>query len=137
MSVEESNKEFIRNVYAEVSSGRGQAFLDAMADDVRYTCTGSTPYSRTYVGKQDLRAGLTVAVAAAVVALTVLAGGGLASSGTALKGPPIKTMTISPVNYNGPSFKNILESARIAVAWLNAHGGINGRPISVILCDER
>jgi ketosteroid isomerase-like protein len=53
MSVER-NKELIRHIYAEVSNGRGEAFLDALADDVRYTLTGSTAFSGTYVGKDAL-----------------------------------------------------------------------------------
>jgi branched-chain amino acid transport system substrate-binding protein len=75
--------------------------------------------------------------AVAALAILVLAGGGLASSGSALKGAPIKVMTIAPDQYNGPSFKNILVAAEIYGKWINAHGGINGRPLQVITCDER
>lgn len=77
----------------------------------------------------------TCAVAATVVLVVTSPGQG--SNAATPKGPPIKVMTISPVQYNGPSFKNILEAARVYGRWINDHGGINGRPLEVILCDER
>jgi len=83
------------------------------------------------------RLGLITAVALVLGALVVAGSGTASSSSSKLSGPPIKVMTISPVQYNGPSFKNILEAARVYGSWINAHGGINGRPLQVITCDER
>jgi hypothetical protein len=48
------NKEFIRGMFAELSKGNSAAFLDAMADDVRFTIIGSSKYSGTFNGKKDL-----------------------------------------------------------------------------------
>jgi ketosteroid isomerase-like protein len=48
------NKELIRNMLAELGKGNAQAFLGAMADDVRFTVMGTTKYSGTYNGKQDV-----------------------------------------------------------------------------------
>lgn len=48
------NKEFIRNMFAELSKGNGEAFLGAMADDVRYTIIGTSKYSGTFNSKQDV-----------------------------------------------------------------------------------
>ena len=48
------NREFIRNMFAELSKGNAEAFLGSMADDVRYTIIGNTKYSATYNGKQEL-----------------------------------------------------------------------------------
>jgi len=48
------NKEFIRTTFAELSKGNGAAFLEAMADDVRFTIIGSTKYSGTFNGKREL-----------------------------------------------------------------------------------
>jgi hypothetical protein len=63
------------------------------------------------------------------------------SSGTAapakLTGTPIKTMTIASVNYNGPTYANILEAAKLYQDWVNAHGGIKGHPLEVTTCDEQ
>ena len=46
------NKQLMQQVFAEMAEGSGTAFLDAMADDVRWTITGTTAWSRTYEGKQ-------------------------------------------------------------------------------------
>jgi ketosteroid isomerase-like protein len=48
------NKELIRNMFAELAKGNGQAFLDAMADNVRFTIIGTTKYSGTCNGKQEI-----------------------------------------------------------------------------------
>ena len=47
------NKELIRNMFAELSKGNVQAFLTAMADDLRFTVIGTTKYSGTFNGKQE------------------------------------------------------------------------------------
>jgi len=47
------NKELIRNMFAELSKGNGQAFLDTLADNVRYTIIGTTRFSGTFNGKQE------------------------------------------------------------------------------------
>jgi ketosteroid isomerase-like protein len=48
------NKQLIRNMFAELSKGNSQAFLDAMADNVRFTIIGTSKYSGTYNGKQEV-----------------------------------------------------------------------------------
>lgn len=48
------NKELIRNMFAELSKGNAEAFLGGMADDVRFTIIGTTKYSGTCNGKQEL-----------------------------------------------------------------------------------
>ena len=53
------------------------------------------------------------------------------------EGEPIKVMTIAPINSQLPPYPNIHEAARIYGEWLNDRGGINGRPLEVILCDGR
>jgi ketosteroid isomerase-like protein len=47
------NKTLIRNMFAELSKGNSQAFMDAMADNVRFTICGTTKYSGTFNGKQE------------------------------------------------------------------------------------
>jgi uncharacterized protein len=47
------NKELIRNMFAELSKGDGQAFLDTLADNVRCTTIGTTKFSGTFNGKQE------------------------------------------------------------------------------------
>jgi hypothetical protein len=46
------NKQLMREAFAELAKGNGKPFVDAMADDFRWTITGTTPWSKTYVGKQ-------------------------------------------------------------------------------------
>jgi len=48
------NKELIRNMFAELSKGNSQAFLDGMADNVRFTICGTTKFSGTFNGKPEL-----------------------------------------------------------------------------------
>jgi hypothetical protein len=61
---------------------------------------------------------------------------GTSSAGPAT-GEPIKVMTIAPVNSQLPPYPNIHEAARIFGEWINARGGINGRPLEVVLCDGK
>ena len=48
------NKDLIRNMFAELSKGNAQAFLGNMADNVRFTLIGTTKFSGTFNGKQEL-----------------------------------------------------------------------------------
>ena len=48
------NKQLIQNMFAELSKGNAEAFLGNMADDVRFTIIGTTKYSGTFNGKQEL-----------------------------------------------------------------------------------
>lgn len=52
------NKEIIRTMFAEMSKGNAEPFMNALADDVQYTIIGSGKYSSLYNGKQDLVARL-------------------------------------------------------------------------------
>lgn len=45
------NKRLMEGVFAELASGNGQAFMDALADDARWTVIGSSSWSGTYSGK--------------------------------------------------------------------------------------
>ena len=48
------NKKLIQDMFAELSKGNAPAFLNAMADDVRFTIMGTTKYSGTFNGKQEV-----------------------------------------------------------------------------------
>jgi uncharacterized protein len=41
-------------MFAELSRGNGAGYLDGLADDVRFTIMGTTKYSGTFHGKQDV-----------------------------------------------------------------------------------
>ena len=50
-------------------------------------------------------------------------------------GDPIKLMTVTTLNANGPTYENIAITANLAAEYINDQGGINGRPVEVIVCD--
>jgi ABC-type branched-subunit amino acid transport system substrate-binding protein len=45
-------------------------------------------------------------------------------------------MTITSLNSQGPVYPNIAITAKAYEKWINAHGGINGHPLQVTVCDE-
>jgi ketosteroid isomerase-like protein len=49
---ESTNKQLMRHIFAELSEGNAKPFVDSMADDFRWTVTGTTKWSKTYDGKQ-------------------------------------------------------------------------------------
>lgn len=48
------NKKLIQDMFAELSKGNAQAFLNSMADDVQFTIMGTTKYSITCNSKQEV-----------------------------------------------------------------------------------
>jgi uncharacterized protein len=44
----------MESVFTELANGNGQPFMDALADDARWTVIGSSPWSRTYDGKRAI-----------------------------------------------------------------------------------
>ena len=48
------NKQVITNMFAEISKGNAAAFMDVMADDIKYTLQGRTKFSGTMNGKQQV-----------------------------------------------------------------------------------
>lgn len=51
-------------------------------------------------------------------------------------GTPVKTMTITSLDSQGPVYPNIANTAEYFEKWVNQHGGIGGRPLQVDVCDE-
>jgi ketosteroid isomerase-like protein len=45
------NKQLLQHVFAELAAGNAQPFTDILSDQVRWTITGTTAWSRTFVGK--------------------------------------------------------------------------------------
>lgn len=48
------NKQLIEKVFQEMADGNGQPFMDALAEEVRWTVIGSSAWSRAYEGKQAI-----------------------------------------------------------------------------------
>jgi uncharacterized protein len=48
------NKAMMAQIYAELARGNSRPFVEGLADDVRWTITGKTKWSRTYEGKETV-----------------------------------------------------------------------------------
>ncbi|HRD99836.1 MAG TPA: ABC transporter substrate-binding protein, partial [Ilumatobacteraceae bacterium] len=59
------------------------------------------------------------------------------TGGPAADGTPIKVMTVTTLNANGPTYENIAITAKLFADDINARGGINGHPLQVTVCDEQ
>ncbi|HWM18521.1 MAG TPA: ABC transporter substrate-binding protein, partial [Ilumatobacteraceae bacterium] len=62
---------------------------------------------------------------------------GTEPSGEAPSGDPIKIMTVTTLNAAGPTYENIANTANAYATYINARGGIAGRPLEVTVCDEQ
>lgn len=52
-------------------------------------------------------------------------------------GEPIKVMTEAPVDSQVAPYPNIQGASEVYEQWINDRGGIAGRPLEVIFCDDR
>lgn len=52
-------------------------------------------------------------------------------------GEPLKVMTVTTLNAAGPTYQNIANTANLYQDYINARGGIAGRPLEVTVCDEQ
>jgi ABC-type branched-subunit amino acid transport system substrate-binding protein len=88
----------------------------------------------------DTTAESTAATAAESTAATTAETTGdttTASTGEAPSGEPIKVMTVTTLNAAGPTYQNIANTANLYADYINARGGIAGRPLEVTVCDEQ
>jgi branched-chain amino acid transport system substrate-binding protein len=63
-----------------------------------------------------------------------------AESGSEASGEPVKVMTIVTLTSSSGSsiiYPETAESAKATEGWINANGGIGGRPIEDIICDDK
>lgn len=60
-----------------------------------------------------------------------------APSGDEATGDPLKVMTVTTLNAAGPTYENIANTAEAYADYINARGGIAGRPLEVTVCDEQ
>lgn len=56
------NKQLMKNIFAEMSKGNLEPFIDAMAEDMQWTWMGTEQWSRTFKGKESVVNELLVAV---------------------------------------------------------------------------
>lgn len=48
------NRRLMQNVFAALENGDGRPFLDALSNEARWSVIGSSPWSRSYEGKQAI-----------------------------------------------------------------------------------
>ncbi|MCU1503135.1 MAG: putative lipoprotein, partial [Ilumatobacteraceae bacterium] len=97
--------------------------------------TTAAASATTAAGAATTAAGAATTAAGAA---TTAGGGTLATPAVGkATGTPIKVMTIAPINSPTPPYPNIHEAAKIYGEWINDHGGINGHPLQIELCDGR
>jgi ketosteroid isomerase-like protein len=48
------NKKVVRQLYGELSNGNTKPFIDCLAEDIRWTVIGTTKFSGTIEGKQNV-----------------------------------------------------------------------------------
>jgi ketosteroid isomerase-like protein len=48
------NKQLMQQIFEELSKGNPEPFVASMADDFRWTVSGTTKWSKTYQGKQTV-----------------------------------------------------------------------------------
>jgi ABC-type branched-subunit amino acid transport system substrate-binding protein len=77
----------------------------------------------------------------AVAGLVAGAAGGVVDATTVPSdepsGDPIRVMTVTTLNAAGPTYENIANTANAYADYINARGGIAGRPLEVTVCDEQ
>jgi branched-chain amino acid transport system substrate-binding protein len=95
---------------------------EAVATDAPATEAAATDAPATEAAATEAAATEAAATEAAVAAPT---------------GDPIKVMTVTTLNAAGPTYKNIANTAMAYEKYVNARGGVAGRPLKVTVCDEQ
>jgi branched-chain amino acid transport system substrate-binding protein len=84
---------------------------------------------------------LIATLVAAVAACSSSSGTSLPSGSGAsqshLTGSPVKVLTFATLSGSLPTNPAMSEAAVLYGKWINDHGGINGHPLQVIVCDEK
>jgi branched-chain amino acid transport system substrate-binding protein len=106
----------------------------------------SAPASRS------LAARLAIALVGAAALLSAGCGGDAKSKGGGTSAPaagsstaagrptgtPIKTFTVTTIHAQAvPTYAAVQDTAKAYEKWINSHGGINGHPLEVTVCDDR
>lgn len=81
----------------------------------------------------------TIAAAVGLLLVASAAANASAPQGASSEptGDPIKVMTVTTLNANGPTYENISITASLYADYINAQGGIAGHPLEVTVCDEQ
>lgn len=90
-------------------------------------------------GRRKALGGAIAVAAALALALTACSGGANGDGGSSggLEGDPIKVMTWAPINSELTNYPAIEAVAKTYEQWINDNGGIKGRPLELLFCDEK
>ena len=90
-------------------------------------------------GRRGSTEGGTATTAAGETAETTGGGDDATTGGDAAapEGEPIKVMVTAPVDTQLPPYPNIPGAAEVYEQYINANGGVAGRPLDVITCDNK
>src|SRR5262249_44321756 len=88
------------------------------------------------------RAALIAPTLTCAVGLAACGGAGNNSAtasggGNRLKGKPVKIMAMGPSSSTTVALPSIKVGAQVAVNEVNANGGVNGRPLELVLCNDQ
>jgi branched-chain amino acid transport system substrate-binding protein len=87
-----------------------------------------------------IKASAAVAAALTLCAGLTACGGGddeVKSDSAGLTGDPVQVMSIIATGTNGANYMPELVAARASVRAINERGGINGRPLELLYCNEQ
>ena len=104
-------------------------------DDDASSETGTEATADT--STEGTTAASTAATAGSTEGTTAGSEGTTVASAGAPGGDPIKVMTVTTLNAAGPTYANIANTANAYAEYINARGGIAGRPLEVTVCDEQ
>ncbi len=102
--------------------------------------TRTSPTKRARIQGRTKLLGIVAALAVAAPLLVSTAAPASVQTVAKVKKPtgaPIKVMTEAPVDSQIAPYPNIPAAAKIYAQWINDRGGIKGRPLQVIVCDDR
>ncbi|WP_435859997.1 ABC transporter substrate-binding protein [Streptomyces roseus] len=80
---------------------------------------------------------LTRTLAATAMGACLVAGCGVLSGSSGGSGSTITVMTFAPQNTNATNMPGMPGMAKAYEAWVNSKGGINGRKLRVLTCNEK
>ncbi|MCO5411230.1 MULTISPECIES: nuclear transport factor 2 family protein [Ralstonia] len=94
------NKQILQAAFAELAVSNAKPFVDLMADDFSWVCTGTTQWSRRYAGKQTVLGELFAPLRAKLGRITTVAHRFTADGDTVVVEAQGRNTTRDGVAYN-------------------------------------
>ncbi|MFZ3568941.1 ABC transporter substrate-binding protein [Streptomyces sp. BH097] len=94
--------------------------------------TGRRPSTRNRIPRSHVRTAAVLLSSALVAGCGLVPGGDAKSAGE----QPVTVMTWAPEKTKATNMPGMPAMARAYARWINAHGGIGGRPLKVLTCND-